>query len=123
MSDQILLCGLEVFAPIGVYEHERGIEQQLIFDVTADFDVAKAGHSDDLADTLDYDRMAAICREVATSRHHELIEVLAEQVAARVLAELGVTGVQVQVSKPGAVPDAQTVAVRIQRPRPGTEAR
>lgn len=117
MTDQILLCGLEVFAPIGVYEHEHGIEQRLLFDVAADFDVSKPGRSDDLRDTLDYDRMAAICREVATLKHHALIEVLAEQIAARVLAELGVSGVEVKVSKPGAVPDAQTVAVRIRRTR------
>jgi dihydroneopterin aldolase len=118
VTDQILLCGLEVFAPIGVYEHEHGIEQRLLFDVTVDFDVSKPGHSDRLEDTLDYDRMAAICREVAKDRHHELIEVVAEQIAARVLSELGVTAVQVQVSKPKAVADAETVAVRIRRTRP-----
>lgn len=103
-------------APIGVYAHEKGIEQRLIFDVVADFDLAKAGASDDLADTLDYDRIAAICREVSKSRHHELIEAVAETVARRVLDELGVAGIEVEVSKPGAVPDAASVAVRIRRP-------
>ena len=117
MSDQIRLSGLKVGAPIGVYEHEKGVLQTLIFDVAADFDVAKAGHSDALEDTLDYDRVASICREVATQRHHQLIEAVAETVAGRVLAELGVAAVEVQVAKPGAVPDAATVSVRIRRTR------
>lgn len=118
MSDQVLLRGLEVFAPIGVYDHERGIEQRLVFDLTADFDLAAAGASDDLADTLDYDRMAKICREVAGSRHHDLIEAVAAKVAERVLAELPVAAIEVELRKPGAVPDAASVGVRIRRTRP-----
>lgn len=113
--DRVFLRGLEVSAPIGVYAHEKGIEQRLVFEVVADFDLSRAGASDDLADTLDYDRIAAICREVATSRHHELIEAVAETVAARVLDELGVAAVEVEVAKPGAVPDAASVAVRVRR--------
>ncbi|MCA9555887.1 MAG: dihydroneopterin aldolase [Myxococcales bacterium] len=117
MADQIRLRGLKVPAPIGVYDHEKGILQTLIFHLAADFDVAPAGRSDALADTLDYDRMAAICREVAGARHHALIEAVAEQVAARILAELGVAAVEVEVLKPGAVPDAETVSVCIRRAR------
>lgn len=117
--DRVFLRGLMVDAPIGVYDHEKGIEQRLVFDVVADFDLSKAGASDDLKDTLDYDRMAGICREVAKSRHHELIEAVAETVARRVLEELAVAAVEVEVQKPGAVPDASTVAVRIRRDRSG----
>lgn len=117
--DRVFLKGLEVFAPIGVYEHEHGIEQKLLFDVVCDFDLAAAGASDALEDTLDYDRVAAICREVAKSRHHQLIEVVAEKICARVLAELAVSAVEVEVNKPGAVPDAASVAVRIRRTRAG----
>lgn len=83
--------------------------------MVADFDVGRAGRSDALEDTLDYDRMAAICREVALSRHHDLIEAVAEQIASRCLSELGVTRVEVRIEKPGAVPDAAAVGVRIVR--------
>jgi dihydroneopterin aldolase len=47
----------------------------------------------------------------------ELIETLAERIAAMLLLEFATSRVLVQVDKPGAVPAAQTVGVRIVRSR------
>ena len=119
MSDRIKLEGLEVEAGIGVYDHERGVTQRLVIDVTAETDVAAAAATDELSLSLDYDAFARICREEATTQHHELIETVAEKIAGRILAEHPgrVQRVHVRVAKPGAVPDARTVAVEITRPR------
>lgn len=117
MEDRVHLLGLEVEAPIGVYDFEKGILQKLHIDVVASCDLRRSAASDALADTLDYDRFAAICREVCASKHHQLIETIAETVAQRVRSEFGesVSAVEVRVEKPGAVPDARTVAVTIRR--------
>lgn len=111
------LEGLEVGAPIGVYDFEKGVLQRLVIDVVAHTDLRAAAASDALEDALDYDRIAGICREVAGARHHQLIEAVAETIAARVRVSFPeqVSAVEVRVAKPGAVPDAQTVAVRIRR--------
>lgn len=115
--DEVRLEGLEVGAPIGVYAHERGVLQRLVFDVVVRCDLSAAGASDALEDGIDYDELAAICRDVATSRHHQLIEAVAEEVAAEVKARFAprVRAVEIRVAKPGAVPDAATVAVVIRR--------
>lgn len=115
--DVIAVEGIEIDAEIGVYPHERGIRQALRIDLRLDTDVRHAAASDDLSETLDYDRAVAIACEVAGSGHHALIETVAEKLAARLLAELGpsLRAVWVRVGKPGAVPRARTVAVEITR--------
>ena len=117
MSDRIFVEGLEVGAPIGVYAFEKGVLQRLIIDVSVGCDTRAAGHSDALEDSLDYDRLASICRHVCSSQHHQLIEAIAEKIAAAVgeTFQSRITDVRVRVEKPGAVADARTVAVEIER--------
>ncbi|MCK6546434.1 dihydroneopterin aldolase [Myxococcota bacterium] len=116
-ADRVCVEGLELMAEVGVYAHEHGIKQRLVIDLVVETELRAAGQSDALADAIDYDGLAKIARDVASSRHHELIEAIAEEIAAGVLASLGVRAgrVKVRVAKPGAVPDARTVAVEIWR--------
>ncbi len=117
MQDWVKVEGLEVPAEIGVYEHEHGIKQQLFFDVACLTDLTAAGKSDGLDDALDYDRIAQVCRDVVASQHHQLIETIAYKVIEGIFelwpGRLGL--VRVRVAKPGAVPDAKTVAVELTR--------
>src|SRR5687767_13813645 len=87
--DRVLVEGLEVAAPIGVYEHEKGILQRLVIDLVVVADLHHAAETDDLEDAIDYDRLAALAEDVAKERHHALIETVAETIAARLLGELG----------------------------------
>ena len=119
--DRTSIEGLRVDASVGVYDFEYRIKQTLVIDVVAHADLRPAGETDALEDAVDYDRISAICRTVVESRHHRLIETIAGRIAAGVLESLPqVQAVDVRVAKPGAVPDAETVAVQIQRRRPST---
>ncbi|HJL41224.1 MAG TPA: dihydroneopterin aldolase [Myxococcales bacterium LLY-WYZ-16_1] len=116
--DVVALEGLELRAPVGVYPFERDILQRIRVSLRAELDLTAAGRSDALGDGLDYDRLAAACREVAAAKHHRLIESIAAEIVARVLQEHeAVEAVWVRVEKPGAVPDAEQVAVELRRER------
>jgi dihydroneopterin aldolase len=86
MTDQIQLRGLRVDAICGVLPHERTTPQPLSFDVDIDADLASAGASDDLADTIDYGAVSAEVERVALSLQPQLLEHLADRVALAVLA-------------------------------------
>lgn len=118
-TDLVRVEGLAVDAEVGVYAHEHGIRQRLVIDLALETDIAAAAAQDALSLAIDYDRVAAAARAVVASQHHALIETIAERIAARVLGEAGprVRRVFVRVAKPGAVPDARTVAVEIWRQR------
>lgn len=117
-GDQIFIDDLQVQALIGVYEVERVAPQPLRFDVRIAFDNHRAGASDALADTIDYaaiaERIAALCAQ----SQYQLVEALAEHVAARLLAEFPMQAVCLRVTKPNAVPAAKGgVGVQITRQR------
>src|SRR5512145_3312206 len=118
MADRIALLGLELEASIGVYPHEKGVAQRLIVDVEMELSLWRVADRDALDATVDYDEVAEICREVVRSRHHNLIETVAEKIAVR-LVELDprIGQVTVRVEKPTAVPGARTVRVEITRHR------
>lgn len=117
MSDRICIEGLTALGLVGVYPSEKETPQRLLVNLCVESDTRSAAHSEQLEDTLDYDRLAECVRQVIAERHHNLIETVAERIALRILlAHRGrVDALTVRVAKPGAVPDAQTVAVEIRR--------
>jgi 7,8-dihydroneopterin aldolase/epimerase/oxygenase len=84
-----------------------------------DFDVATAAASDELADTVDYGTLAQNLARVVEGEPVNLLETLAERLAAVCLADERVAAATVTVHKPQApIPLAfNDVAVTIRRSR------
>lgn len=118
MTDQIHIEGLQLETVIGVYDWERTIRQALVLDLHLATDIKAAAASDDLSKTLDYKAISDRVIEFVEGTRHQLVETLAEQIAALVMTEFGVTGLTLKLSKPGALPRAHNVAVVIARGRP-----
>ena len=118
-SDRIALRGLRVRGHHGVFEHERRDGQDFVLDLVLDVDLAPAGASDDLADTVDYGALAEGAAAVVAGPPRRLIEAVAGEVAQRVLADARVAAVEVTLHKPQApitVPfDDVAVVVRRER--------
>ncbi|MCL1801127.1 MAG: 2-amino-4-hydroxy-6-hydroxymethyldihydropteridine diphosphokinase, partial [Promicromonosporaceae bacterium] len=100
--DHIKLRAIKATAMHGVLESERVEPQTFIADVSLYLDTRAAARDDDLAATVDYAAVAGAVTYVLTSPPVKLIETLAEQIAAAVLAFSGVHAVDVAVHKPSA---------------------
>jgi 7,8-dihydroneopterin aldolase/epimerase/oxygenase len=87
MPDRIVLQGIQFYAYHGVPPEERAVGHRFEVDVEVDCDLAPAGRSDDVADTIDYGRLARRVLEIGRERPFQLIEALAAALAERVLAE------------------------------------
>jgi dihydroneopterin aldolase len=119
-GDRIRLSGLRVFAHHGALPHEAELGQVFVIDVDAGLDLGPAGRADDLALTLDYGRLAGEVAALVGARRRRLIEAVAEDVAAHVLADPRVGDVRVRVTKPHApLPADAVVSVEVARARPG----
>ncbi|MGL4757357.1 MAG: dihydroneopterin aldolase [Aeromonadaceae bacterium] len=101
--DKVFVSGLEVMCTIGAYDWEKGIQQKLIFDLEMAFDNRPAAACDDLALALDYARVSQSVITLVQSAPHELVETVAERVAALILRDFAVPRVKVRVTKPHAV--------------------
>ena len=102
MPDQILISGIRGTGHHGVFAEERRDGQEFIVDVALDIDASAAAGSDDLADTVDYGEVAVAVHGLITGEPVDLIETLAERVAARCLAFPGVRAVEIALHKPEA---------------------
>ena len=105
---RVFVKGLKVMAAIGIYDHEHGRTQPLVID--AIFDLALHDiHG--LKDTLNYELVGQIARDFIGRGHIRLVETLAEDIA-RTLVELPhVERVEVSISKPEALSDADHAGV------------
>jgi dihydroneopterin aldolase len=119
-SDRIELRGLRALGVIGVLPEERERAQPFELDIDLEADLAPAGQSDALADTIDYGRAVAVAERVVTTEPHLLLERVAQRVADELLALDGVTAVHVTIRKlrPPVPQDLATSAVTITRRRP-----
>ena len=116
-GDRIFLHGLEVECIIGFIEWERRTKQTIVVDVEMPVDCARAAASDDVADTLDYKKVAKRLIAFVGESDFKLVETLAHRAASLILAEFGVEWVRLSVNKPGAIRGSKDVGVAVLRTR------
>lgn len=118
--DRIELRGLRVLGIHGVLPEEQVKPQPFELDLDLEVDLAVAGRTDALADTVDYagvvERAGGV---IGGAGRYRLLEALAEAVAATALEDDRVESVTVGLRKlePPLEADIATVGVRITRRR------
>ena len=121
-ADRIFVSGLALHAYHGVMPHEAKVGQSFELDLVAEIDLAEAGRSDKVADTVSYDLLVKAAAQAFCARPYRLIEAAAGAVAEALLKEFPrIRSVRVTVHKPHA-PIAATfrdVGVEIFRARHG----
>lgn len=119
MTDRITLTGLRATGHHGVFHAERRDGQEFVIDVTVSLDLSPAASGDDLTATVHYGVLAEEVVDAVERDPVDLIETVAERVAAVALAHRAAESVQVTVHKPNApitVP-FDDVSVTIERAR------
>ena len=115
--DTIILSGIRALGTHGVLPEEQGRPQPFEVDVELSVDLAQAGRSDVLSDTIDYDGLAAQVVAIVEGSGVSLLEALASRIATACQADPRVTAVVVTVKKlrPPVPVHVNHVAVRIER--------
>lgn len=115
--DIVYIRDLKIDAVIGIYEWEQRIQQQINVNLEMGWDNRKAAQSDDIKDTLNYKAAANLVKELVEKSEFELVEALAEHIAALLLKEMNIPWIKVSLGKPMAVTDSLEVGVTIERIR------
>ena len=98
--DTVYLKNYVVVAKHGYYKEEHSKAQRFVVSVSALCDIKQAGTSDNLNHTLNYERIRESVHDILMKSPHDLIESLAEEIAASILVYSQVTSVTVDISKP-----------------------
>lgn len=102
-------------AHIGVYAHEHGRTQPIR--VNVDLTVHEAAHSDALANVVSYEAVVNDIKAIVAAGHLNLVETLAEQIAAQCLLDTRVSVARIRVEKLAIIAEAASVGVEIERAR------
>ncbi len=118
--DRIIMKNLAFFGYHGVMEEEKTLGQKFFLDIEIYSDLAKAGKSDQVEDTIHYGEVYETIKDIVENKRFKLIEALAGSIAENVLEQfIKVQEINVIVRKPEApVPGIfDYVGVEIRRSR------
>jgi 7,8-dihydroneopterin aldolase/epimerase/oxygenase len=116
-GDRIFLHGLTAECIIGFIDWERRVRQTVVLDIELPVDCRRASLTDEVADTLDYKKVAKRVLAFIETSEFKLVETLAHRVALLILQEFAVEWVRVSLNKPGAIRGSRDVGVVIERTR------
>ncbi len=111
IRDMVLPCS------IGVHRHERLEPQRIRINLDLAVREAVEPLGDNLANVVCYESVANGIRAIVARGHVNLVETLAEDIAALCLKDIRILSARVRVEKLDVFADAQSVGVEIERVR------
>ena len=111
----VFVRDLELEANIGVYKREKGKFQPVRINVDLTVEEADGEVGDKLENVVDYGAVVEGIKSILAQGHLNLVETLAEKVAAHCLADSRVKVARVRIEKLNVIAEAASVGVEIER--------
>lgn len=111
----VFVRDLELDANIGVYHRERGQTQPVRINVDLTVEEGDGPLEDKLSNVVDYGAVVDGIKDILAGGHLNLVETLAEKVAAFCLSDQRVRVARVRIEKLQVVAEAMSVGVEIER--------
>lgn len=112
---RVFIRDLELMMSVGIYPHEKTARQPVLFNL--DLAVSELGTEapKQIDEVVCYDTIVKNIKALVQDTHYDLVETLAEDVAARCLDNKKIVKVRVRVEKTRAIREAAGVGVEIER--------
>lgn len=111
----VFVRDLELNANIGVYRREKGTLQPVRINLDLTVEETEGEVDDKLENVVDYGAVVEGIKAILAGGHLNLVETLAEKVAAHCLEDVRVKVARVRIEKLKVLPEAQSVGVEIER--------
>lgn len=99
MPDKIILRGAQFHGKHGVSPEEKVVGGRIVVDVEVEFDLQRAGASDDVVDTISYTDVFKTVRALVEETESNLLEGLAHKMAEALLTRFPMDAVTIYVRK------------------------
>jgi dihydroneopterin aldolase len=111
----VFVRDLELDANIGVYKREKGKLQPVRINVDLTVEEMDGEVGDKLENVVDYGAVVDAIKAILAQGHLNLVETLAEKVAAHCLTDARVKVARVRIEKLNVIAEAASVGVEIER--------
>ena len=119
--DSIRIKNLKIPARHGVYEFEKEKDGIFEIDINLYLPLLKAGKSDRLEDTINYEDIISTVTKAFTEKQYALVEAAAQSVCDRLLNDFKIDKITIRIRKPHAPIDADFETVEVQLNRKNEE--
>ena len=113
----IRINDIKVRTIIGANSWERVNKQELLVNITIEYDSAKPEVSDKLSDALDYQSVANKAIKTVERSRYILLEKLTAKLLAGIMSDSRVQAAYVRIDKPHALPQARCVSFELSAQR------
>jgi 7,8-dihydroneopterin aldolase/epimerase/oxygenase len=111
----VFIRNLMVPCSIGVHRHEKAAEQRVRINLDLAVTEDDRPIDDDIRNVINYEHLARGVERICNRGHVNLVETLAENIAAMCLEDGRVRSARVRVEKLDILDDAESVGVEIER--------
>lgn len=115
--NKIFIRDYQLDVAVGVHPHEKGRLQPLIINATVFLSASIRWVKDDIRETVSYDGLLKRIEKVTQAAHHDLLETIAEKIAASFFEIEKIEAVEVRVEKPAIFKDTKSAGIEIKRIR------
>lgn len=113
----VFVRDLELLATLGIYEHEKLKPQRIIVNIDLSVAEGSLDIGDDIHSVVSYEIVVKKVEAMVAEGHVNLVETLAEKIAAACLKDQRVRAARVRIEKPDIIPNARSVGIEIERVR------
>ncbi len=107
------IVDLRVRTIIGTHTFERKNKQEIIINLSLEYDANKASRSDNLKDAMDYEHIANVVIRIVENSRCLLLEKLAAKIMDMLKGYKGLQKVSLRIDKPQAIAQARCVSYKI----------
>ena len=115
MTNTVFIRDLEVMMSIGIYDHEKAAPQRVLISLDAEIDPEMRHSVDHIDAAVSYETLVDTVKSLTQTRHFELVETLAEEIAAECLKDKRILTIGVEITKPDIFTDVVEVGIAIER--------
>ena len=113
----VFVKDLKIEALLGIYPEEKAKPQRIIVNIDLSVKEGADRLSDDIKNVVSYEIVVKKVERIVAQGHVNLVETLAELIAAACLKDARVMAARVRIEKPDVIKNARSVGVEIERTR------
>ena len=113
----IFVNDLTLNAELGVYAHEKNIQQPLRVNMIAKIRNIPETSNEKIDNVVCYNEISIIIKEIVNSGHTILLETLAEKILLECFKNNRIETIKIRLEKLNAIDDAESAGIEIERSR------
>lgn len=113
----IRIKNLKLKTVIGVYEWEKKINREIIVNTEIESNNLNSLKSDKLSDTIDYDIIIKIVKDVVEKGGFKLIEKMAGEIIKKIMQDQRIKRCKLEIDKVGVAAEVDSCSIEIEEKR------